>query len=78
MANSYKNLESGVDIITNSPVKVSSGLFSGGAGSLTAFYTSSLQGDSSASYYNVYDKAQTDSTREVQFAVGYAHYGGSG
>ncbi len=78
MANSYKNLESDVDIITNSPVKVSSGLFSGGAGSITAFYTSSLAGNTSASYYNVYDKAQTDSTREVQFAVGYAHYGGSG
>ena len=74
----YKQLESDVDIISNDPVKVSSGLFSGGAGSITAFYTSSLAGNTSASYYNVYDKAQTDSTREVQFAVGYAHYGGSG
>ena len=78
MASSYKQLEAEVDIISNSPVKVSSGLFSGGAGSITAFYTSSLAGNTSASYYNVYDKAQTDSTREVQFAVGYAHYGGSG
>ena len=78
MADSYKQLEAEVDIISNSPVKVSSGLFSGGAGSITAFYTSSLAGNTSASYYNVYDKAQTDSTREVQFAIGYASYGGSG
>jgi len=74
----YKQLESDVDIISNDPVKVSSGLFSGGAGSITAFYTSSLAGNASASYYNVYDKVQSDSTREVQFAVGYAHFGGSG
>ena len=73
-------MEHGVspDIVSNQNTIVSSGIFSGGAGSLTSFYTSSLQGDQSQSFVNVYDKAQTDTTREVQFAVGYASYGGSG
>ena len=73
----FKTLVPEVDTISDRTT-VSSGIFSGGAGSLTAFYTSSTQGASSASYLNVYDKAQSDSTREVQFAIGYASYGGSG
>lgn len=74
----YTDLDLDNDIVENQRVIVSSGIFSGGAGSHTSFYTSSLQGNQSASFVNVYDKAQTDSTREVQFAIGYAHYGGSG
>ncbi len=57
---------------------VSSGLFSGGATSLSEFYFSPTLGDVSASYIPVYDKVTTDSTAQVQFAVGYANYGGSG
>lgn len=74
----YKDFEKENDVVENQRVIVSSGIFSGGAGSLTTFYTSSLQGNQSASFVNVYDKVQTDTTREVQFAIGYAHYGGSG
>lgn len=66
------------DIVSNQNTIVSSGIFSGGSGTLTSFYTSSLQGDQSQSFINVYDKAQTDTTREVQFACGFASYGGSG
>jgi len=74
----YTDFDSENDIVSNQNTIVSSGIFSGGAGSLTSFYTSSLQGDQSQSFINVYDKAQTDTTREVQFACGFASYGGSG
>ena len=66
------------DIASTERTTVSSGLFSGGATSLSEFYYSSTLGDVSASYIPVYDKATTDSTAQVQFAVGYANYGGSG
>ena len=77
MADAYKDFTIDTDVVSDRTT-VSSGLFSGGAGSLTTFFSSSTQGASSASYLNVFDKAETDSTREVQFAVGYAHHGGSG
>ena len=75
---SYYDFNEETDIVKNQRVKVSSGMWSGGSGTLTAFYTSSAQGNQSASFVNVYDKAETDSTREVQFAIGYANYNGLG
>lgn len=57
---------------------VTSGLFSNGAGTLTTFHTASLLGDTSASYVEVYNEESTNSTAQVQFAVGYAHINGSG
>jgi len=57
---------------------VTSGLFSNGSGTLTAFHTASLLGDTSASYVEVYNEATSNSTAQVQFAVGYAHINGSG
>jgi len=57
---------------------VTSGLFSNGSGTLTAFHTASLLGDTSASYVEVYNEESTNSTAQVQFAVGYAHINGSG
>ena len=59
--------------------KVSSGLFTGGVGTLTSAFSSSVAGDTTASYIEVFDKnPQTDTTAEVQYAVGYAHFAGSG
>ena len=66
------------DIATTERTTVSSGLFSGGATSLSGFHFSPTLGDVSASYIPVYDKATSDSTAQVQFAVGYANFGGSG
>ena len=66
------------DIASTERTTVSSGLLSGGATSLSEFYFSPTLGDVSASYIPVYDKATSDSTAQVQFAVGYANYGGSG
>ena len=61
-------------------VTVTSGLFTGGVGTLTDLeYTSSTLGDTSASYVEVYDKdIDTDSTAQVQFSLGYTHIDGSG
>jgi hypothetical protein len=60
---------------------VTTGLWTGDSGSLTAFYTSSTQAaqNSSQYYLNVYQKnPQNDSSAEVQFAVAYGHVYGSG
>jgi len=66
------------DIASTEKTTVSSGLFSDGAASLSGFHFSPTLGDVSASYVPVYNKATSDSTAQVQFAVGYANYGGSG
>jgi len=64
---------------TNIPSTISSPVWSGGAATLTSFYTGSTQSGSSGDYYyDVYDKAGSDSTRQVQFAVSYGHIEGSG
>ncbi len=64
---------------TNILSTVSSPVWSGGTATLTAMYTSSVQSGSSGNYYyDIYDKAGSDATREVQFAVAYGHYAGSG
>ena len=56
----------GTDKRTNIPSTISSPVWSGGVATLTAFYTSSVQSGSSGNYcYDVYDKAGSDSTREV-------------
>ena len=64
---------------TNVPTIISSPVWSGGAATLSSFHTGSAQSQSSGDYYlDVFDKVGTDSTREVQFAVAYGHYNGSG
>ena len=73
----YKEFLDG-DIADTERTTISSGLFSGGAASLSEFYFSPTLGDISASYIPVHDKVTSDSTSQVQFAVGYAHHGGSG
>jgi hypothetical protein len=60
---------------------VTSGLWSGDAGSLTTFFTSSVQNAAVSSNYfiNVYkDNPQIDPAAEVQFAIAYGHLNGSG
>ena len=67
------------DVVENQKVKVSSGIFSGGTGTLTSYFTSSTQ-VASGSYLDIYhqDPATSPSTAEIQFDIGYAHFGGSG
>ena len=66
------------DVVENQRTKVSSGIFSGGSGTLTTFFTASLLGNVSGSYRAIYHKVPSDSTSEIQFDVGYANFNGSG
>jgi len=69
------------DVVENQKTKISSGIFSGGAGSLTTFFTSSVQ-QATGSFLSIYHQdpnvVGTAATAEVQFDIGYAHFGGSG
>ena len=68
------------DIVTNVKDTVSSGMWADGAGTITAFYTSSTQSSSNHQYYlDVYSaNPQSDSTAKPQFSVAYGHFNGSG
>jgi len=68
------------DIVTANQTTVTLGLWSNDTGSLTAFYSSSDQvtGNSGKYYFDIYNKATTDATSEVQFAVAYGHMDGGG
>jgi hypothetical protein len=60
---------------------VTTGLWTGDTGSLTAVYTSSTQVAAASGdyYYNLYStNPAVDSSAEVQFAVAYGHINGSG
>jgi len=60
---------------------ITTGLWTGDTGSLTAAYTSSTQVAAASGdyYYNVYNAdPATDNTAEVQFGVAYGHVNGSG
>jgi len=67
------------DVVENQKVKVSSGIFKSGTGTLTSFFTSSTQ-TATGSYLDIFhqDPASSPSTAEIQFDIGYAHFGGSG
>jgi hypothetical protein len=69
-----------IDKVTNRTEVVTSGIWSGDAGSLTAFYSSSEQSSSvSGKYYlDVYQTGSDDDTAEVQFSITYAHINGGG
>ena len=67
------------DIITEEEVKLTSGIWSEGAGTLTSFFTSSVQSSSNGQYFlQVFNKAPSDSTSAPQFAILYGHKAGSG
>ena len=67
------------DQVTGKVEVVTTGMWSGDAGSLTSFYTSSTQAAASSSnyYVNVYD-ANPSTTGTVQFAIAYGHKYASG
>ena len=71
--------ESG-DVITNIKDVVSSGMWANGVGTMTSFFTSSVQSGSSAEYYldTFASNPQSDSQAKSQFSVAYAHFNGSG
>jgi hypothetical protein len=69
------------DVVKAKNEVVTTGLWSGDVGSLTTFFTSSTQANSTSGkyYYNVYKTSPAiDDAAEVQFAVAYGHLFGSG
>jgi hypothetical protein len=75
----YKKFGS-IDKVTNRTEVVTSGIWSGDAGSLETFHTSSAQSSSvSGKYYlDVYNENATSSSAEVQFSIAYGHISGGG
>ena len=59
---------------------ISATLWSGGAPTLTTFFTSSIQeaGSSGDYYLNIYQTASTDANAAIQFAAAYGNKDGSG
>jgi|TARA_B100000902_G_scaffold393667_1_gene448363 hypothetical protein len=67
------------DVVENQRTTISSGLWSGGNSELTSFYTQSTNGSQTGSFLEIYNEdPNLSSSAEVQFAVGYAHFDGSG
>jgi hypothetical protein len=75
----YKRLDA-EDIVRANPTEVTTGIWTGDSGSITTFYTSSVQSASLSSqyYYDVYNINPTSSLAEVQFSVAYGHISGGG
>lgn len=69
-----------IDKVTNRTEIVTSGIWSGDAGSLTAFYTSSTQLNSSTGkyYLDVYNAVTSSDIAEVQFSIAYGDAAASG
>ena len=65
------------DVINNQKTLVTTGLFSGNVGTLSAMYTGSLQTSASKQYYYEVYNGNT-STSEAQFSVAFGHRLGSG
>jgi len=67
------------DVVENQRTTISSGLWTGGSGTLTAAYTQSTNGNITGSFLDIYNEdPNLSSSAEVQYAVGYAHFDGSG
>jgi hypothetical protein len=76
----FKVFDEGNDVVKNIKSVISSGIWSGGSNTLTAYYTQSAQSASNAPYYlDVYKtNPQSDTEAEVQFSITYGHLEGSG
>jgi len=67
------------DVVENQRTTISSGLWSGGSGTLEAAFTQSTNGNITGSFLDIYNEdPNLSSSAEVQYAVGYAHFDGSG
>ena len=76
---SFEILDLENDIVTEEEVSLTSGIWSEGAGTLTSFFTSSVQSSSNGQYFlQVFNKVPSDSTSAPQFAILYGHKAGSG
>ncbi len=80
LSGAFKLFDADTDVVKNIKSTISSGIWSGGSGTLSAFYSQSAQSSSNgAYYYDIYKTSPaTDSEAEVQFSITYGHLEGSG
>ena len=80
LSGAFKLFDADNDVVKNIKSTISSGIWSGGSGTLSAFYSQSAQSSSNgAYYYDIYKTSPaTDSEAEVQFSITYGHVHGSG
>ena len=69
-----------IDKVTNRTEIVTSGIWSGDAGSLNVFFTSSIQLNSSTGkyYLDVYNEVTESDSTEIQFSIAYGDVNGKG
>ena len=80
LSGAFKLFNAENDVVKNIKSTISSGIWSGGSGTLSAYYTQSAQSSSNgAYYYDIYKTSPaTDSEAEIQFSITYGHVHGSG
>ena len=80
LSGAFKLFNSENDVVKNIKSTISSGIWSGGSGTLTAFYSQSAQSSSTGEYFHDIYKTdpRTDSEAEIQFSIAYGHIHGSG
>jgi hypothetical protein len=75
----YTTLDATNDILANNISTVTTGLFTGGTGSLVAMHTQSGQTNAQNSYFRtVFDQTSTATTAVPQFSIAYGNFNGSG
>ncbi len=75
----YSRFVPSEDIVNQQKEIVTAGLWSGGTGTLTTFFTSSTQTVSQKRHYvDIFNADEATETRAVQFALAYGHAEGSG
>ena len=80
LSGAFKLFDADNDVVKNIKSTISSGIWSGGLNTLSAYYTQSAQSSSLGDYYyDLYKTSPlTDSEAEVQFSITYGHLYGSG
>jgi len=74
----FTTFDTGSDITALRSNEVTTGMWSGDTGSLSAVFTSSVQvANSGEFYYDLYNGADT-TTSDIQFSVAYGHVSGAG
>ena len=75
----FKNFDLANDKVEDiSSQEITAGIFTDNASTITTFFTSSNQGVSTASYYDVRQLVDSNDSSEVQFSVAYGNGLGSG
>lgn len=79
MSEIYTQIDNEQDLLSSTST-VTTGMWSGGAGSMTTFHTSSVQsGSTGLHYYDVYNGVVgTNATASVQFSATYGNFDGEG